>query len=118
MAFNVWDKAFDLQADSANLQDRGMHTIGGHTESYQLYYEVMKNKAWMIADYLRRRGFESLYSLDIPLKTSAVRCGLGCQEKNTLLITPSNGPRVRLISVLTTAELDIDEPYKEDLQRL
>jgi epoxyqueuosine reductase len=115
MAFNAWDKAFDLQVDSTNLQNREMHTIGGHAESYQLYYEVMKNKAWMIADYLKKRGFESLYSLGIPLKTSAVRCGLGCQGKNTLLITPSYGPRVRLISVLTTAELDTDEPCKEDL---
>jgi len=31
------------------------------------------------------------------------------------LVTPTYGPRVRLISVLTTAELDIDEPYREDL---
>ena len=44
-----------------------------------------------------------------------MRCGLGCQGKNTLLITPTHGPRIRLISVLTTAELEIDEPYKNDL---
>ena len=75
----------------------------------------MKNKAWMIVDHLRKKGFESLLSLAIPLKTAAVRCGLGCQGKNTLLITPNHGPRVRLVSVLTEAELDIDEPYKEDL---
>ena len=69
----------------------------------------------MIVDHLTRKGYESLMSLSIPLKTAAVRCGLGCQGKNTLLITPTYGPRVRLISVLTTAELDIDEPSKEDL---
>ena len=31
------------------------------------------------------------------------------------MITPTYGPRVRLISVLTTAELDIDEQSKKDL---
>jgi epoxyqueuosine reductase len=80
-----------------------------------LYYEVLKDKAWMVVDYLAKKGFESVYSLGIPLKTSAVRCGLGCQGKNTLLITPNYGPRVRLISVLTSAELDVDEPFKENI---
>jgi epoxyqueuosine reductase len=82
-----------------------------------LYYEVLKNKAWMIVDFLNRRGFESKWTLSVPLKTSAVKCGLGCQGKNTLLITPKYGPRVRLIAVLTTAELDADEPFKEDFCR-
>jgi len=30
-------------------------------------------------------------------------------------VTPEFGPRVRLVSVLTTAELDSDEPFREDL---
>jgi epoxyqueuosine reductase len=84
-------------------------------EWYQLYYEVLKNKAWVIVDYLTKKGYAARLSLAIPLKTAAVRCGLGCQGKNTLLITPNYGPRIRLISVLTTAELDVDEPYKDDL---
>ena len=111
----VWDKAFNIQVDSVYLQDRDRCTPPVPQESYQLYYEVLKNKAWMIVDYLTKKGYESLFSLTIPLKTAAVRCGLGCQGKSTLLITPHYGPRLRLISVLTTAELDIDEPYKEDL---
>lgn len=115
MAFHTWDKAFDLQVDSTNLQRSGKRSEQVQAESYQLYYEVMKNKAWIIVDYLMKRGFESLYSLKIPLKTSAVKCGLGCQGKNTLLITPEHGPRVRLISVLTAAELDTDEPYMDNL---
>lgn len=117
MSYYAWDKAFNLQVDSRNLPDRDMHTPKVPLENYQLYYEILKNKAWMIVDYLTKKGYESLLSLAIPLKTAAVRCGLGCQGKNTLLITPHHGPRIRLISVLTTAELDIDEPYKEDLCR-
>lgn len=99
MGFNAWDMAFNLTVESAEL----------------FYYEILKNKAWIIVDYLRKKGFESVLSLDIPLITAAVRCGLGCQGKNTLLITPDYGPRVRLVSVLTTAELNVDEPYEENL---
>jgi len=84
-------------------------------ERYQLYYEVLKNKAWRIVEYLVKKGHEALISLDIPLKTLAVRCGLGSQGKNTLLIAPNYGPRIRLISVLTTAKLEGDEPFKDDL---
>lgn len=117
LGYYVWDKAFNIQVDSARLSNRGTHAnmVKKRYESYQLYYEVMKNKAWIVSDYLAKRGFESKQSLSIPLKTSAVKCGLGCQGKNTLLVTPNYGPMVRLISVLTTAELDVNEPFEEDL---
>jgi len=117
MGFNAWDKAVNLAVDSLDWRGFGMHMPDELFEHYCFYYEIMKNKAWMVVDYLGKRGFESSFSLDIPLKTAAVRCGLGCQGKSTLLVTPSYGPRVRLISVLTTAELDVDEPYKGDLCR-
>jgi len=115
----VWDRAFNLTVDSSYLKTKKKpksKSMEPH-ESYQLYYEVMRGKAWPIVHYLSKRGFDSLVSFSIPLKTSAVRCGLGCQGKNTLLITPKYGPRVRLVSVITTAELETDEPYKEDLCR-
>jgi epoxyqueuosine reductase len=115
LCFNAWDRAFNLAIDQPNWRGYGMHGPEEKFESYILYYEIMRNKAWMIVDYLTKRGFDSLISLGIPLKTAAVRCGLGCQGKNTLLIHPTYGPRVRLVSVLTTAQLEIDEPYKEDL---
>jgi len=115
MGFNAWDRSFNLAVDSPNWKGYGMHSPNERFERYQLYYEIMENKAWRVVDYLRKRGFESLPTFGIPLKTAAIKCGIGCQGKNTLLITPSHGPRVRLISVLTTAELDVDEPRKEDL---
>lgn len=110
LGYYVWDKAFNIQVDS--LTPPSEETP--RPENYQLYYEVLKNKAWAIVDYLNKKGFESQWSLSIPLKTSAVKSGIGCQGKNTLLLTPKYGPRVRLIAVLTSAELDIDEPFKED----
>lgn len=113
----AWDRIFNVVADSKQFQTDRASAAKPQQEWYQLYYEIAKNKAWKIADCLNRKGFASLVSVSIPLKTSAVRCGLGCQGKNTLLITPKYGPRVRLVSVLTSAELDVDEPFKEDLCR-
>ena len=115
LSYYAWDKAFNLTVDSTYLQGHDMYIPKVPLESHQLYYGVLRSKAWMIVDYLTKKGFESRLSLAIPLKTASVRCGLGCQGKNTLLITPTHGPRIRLVSVLTTAELDVDEPYKADL---
>jgi epoxyqueuosine reductase len=115
MGIYAWDAAFNIVADSSNLHFNRKREPKVPLESYQLYYQIVRSKAWTIAHYLEKRGFESIPSVDIPLKTAAVKCGLGCQGKNTLLVTPTYGPRVRLVSLLTTAELDIDEPYKEDL---
>ncbi len=115
MAYYAWDEAFNLTVDSNYLRDRNKLTPKVPLERYQLYYAIMRNKAWRIVEQFTKKGHESLFSLNIPLKTTAVRCGLGSQGKNTLLITPNYGPRVRLISVLTTAKLDVDEPFKDDL---
>ncbi|UCD96337.1 MAG: epoxyqueuosine reductase [Candidatus Bathyarchaeota archaeon] len=115
LAYYAWDKAFNLQVDSTYFLDRDRTTPKVPLEHYQLYYEVLKNKAWMIVEHLQKNGFEARLSLSIPLKTAAVKCGLGCQGKNTLLLTPTWGPNVRLISVLTSADLDVDEPYTTDL---
>jgi epoxyqueuosine reductase len=111
----AWDAAFNIVVDSSNLHFNKKHRPTAPLESYQLYSQIARSKAWIIARYLEKRGFDSIPSVAIPLKTAAVKCGLGCQGKNTLLVTPTYGPRVRLVAVLTTAELNIDEPYKEDL---
>ena len=115
MAYYAWDKAFNLAVDSTYLRNHNKLTPKVPLERYQLYYEIMKNKAWTIVEYLSERGQKALLSMSIPLKRSAIKCGLGSQGKNTLLIIPNYGSRIRLISVLTTAKLDIDEPFKEDL---
>lgn len=115
MGIYAWDAAFNIVANSSNLHLNEKHKPKVPLESYQLYYQIVGSKAWKVAHYLEKKGFDSIPSVAIPLKTAAVKCGLGCQGKNTLLVTPTYGPRVRLVSVLTTAELDIDEPYREDL---
>jgi epoxyqueuosine reductase QueG len=115
MGIHAWDAAFNIAVDSSNLHVNKKRRPRVPLEWYQLYSQIARSKAWIIAHYLEKRGFDSIPSSAIPLKTAVVKCGLGCQGKNTLLVTPTFGPRIRLFSVLTTAELDIDEPYKEDL---
>ncbi len=115
LAYYAWDKSVNIAVDSSYLPNREQQTPNVPEERYQLYYEILKNKAWSIVDYLTKQGYEACLSLSIPLKTSAIRGGLGSQGKNTLLVTPTYGPRIRLIAVLTTAELEVDEPFTDDL---
>jgi len=114
-AIPVWDRSFYLVVDPQARKNYSAAKPSGSAESYLLDYEIMKNKAWTLVDYLKRRGFESQLTFRIPLKTAAVKCGLGCQGKSSLLVTPSHGPRVALVSVLTEVELKVDEPFKDDL---
>src|SRR4030066_1163393 len=71
----------------------------------------------MIVNFLTKKGYDAAFTFKMPLKTAAVKCGLGCQGKNTLVINPEFGPRIKLIALLTNAELDADEPYKGDFCR-
>jgi len=41
--------------------------------------------------------------------------GLGMQGKNTVLITREYGPKIRLGAVLTSAEIEPDDPFSGDL---
>ena len=81
LGYYAWDKSFNIAVDSRYLRPRKDYTPKVPLERYQLYYEVLKNKAWIIVDYLTKKGYEARLSLSIPLKTSAVKCGLGSQGK-------------------------------------
>jgi epoxyqueuosine reductase QueG len=60
-----------------------------------------------IGDYGRLKG-------DFSHKHSAVICGLGIFGINNLLLAPKYGPRVRLASVITKAELKYNSPLQDD----
>ncbi len=115
MTQRIWDDSFSLSIYPQDWQGYGMHSDDEHFETYYIGYEIMRQKAQFIVDYLKDCGFDALISFEIPCKTTAVRCGLGSQGKNTLLVTPDHGPRVMLVSILTSAELDVDAPFEGDL---
>jgi len=115
MTQKIWDDSFSLSIYPPEWQGYGMHSDDEQFETYYVGYEVMRRKAQYIVDFLRAQGYDALISFEIPCKATAVRCGLGAQGKNTLLITPEYGPRVMLVSVVTSAELEVDNPFEEDL---
>ena len=45
-------------------------------------------------------------------KAVAIAAGVGWQGKSLLVVNPDAGPRLRLVTVLTDAELDADTPLK------
>lgn len=115
LSYYAWDPAFNIAVDATYVANRMNITPLIPKERYQLYYELIKHKAWQIVDTLQNQDYTSHLSLSIPLKPAAVQCGLGYQGKNTLLVTPKYGPRVRLIAVLTAAPLICDAPFTENL---
>lgn len=85
-----------------------------------------------IALFLEDKGYMALpVTPDVPLdmqrasgllgdlshKHAAVQAGLGWLGTSTLLLTPQFGPRVRLISTITTAPLKADPKIKEEVCR-
>ena len=115
MALRTWDQAFYTDIESPNWRGYGLHPPEEAFESYFFGNMVTENKAWRVVDHLRTKGFKATISRDMPLKTAAIVCGLGWQGKNALLITHAHGPRVSLVSVLTDAPLEADEPFTDDL---
>ena len=114
-AYRIWDPIFNVVASGPKWLREGVSLIDEGSEFYQLYSEVLDSKAWAIAHYLQKNGFEATVSRRIPLKPAAVKAGLGCRGKNTLILNPDHGPFVRFTSVLTSAELEPDEPFSTDL---
>jgi epoxyqueuosine reductase len=91
---------------------------------YQTANQILDQIAFRTATTLQDDGFqglpipasqildhENLYAA-ISHKAVARMAGLGWQGKNLLLITPQYGSRVRLVTVLTNAPLDVDGPIK------
>jgi len=91
---------------------------------YQTANQILDQIAFRTAMVLQDEGFqglpipasqildhENLYAA-ISHKAVARMAGLGWQGKNLLLITPQYGSRVRLVTVLTSAPLDVDGPIK------
>lgn len=115
LALHTWDRAFFLQIDSPEWRGYSFHEQEKEIEGYYISYEISKNKAWSIVTLLREQGYKSIMTTAIPMKTAAVKAGLGWQGKCTLLVNPEIGPKLGLMVVLTSAELETSEPFTNDL---
>lgn len=115
VAYRIWDPIFNVVASGPKWRERGIPLEHEGMEFYQLYSQVLDAKAWALAIYLKENGHESTVTRRISLKPAAIESGLGCRGKNTLIVSPEHGPRLRFTVVLTSAELDPDEPFSRDL---
>lgn len=115
VGYRIYDPIFNVQTQDPNAPGLGLYETESRFEYHQLYGEVVLARAWMLAAWLRQRGFDALPTRAIALKKAATIAGLGRQGKNTLFLNPEHGPRIRLCAVLTLAELEPDTPFTRGL---
>jgi epoxyqueuosine reductase len=66
--------------------------------------------------YLKGLGFRAEHEpYGLPLKRVAVKAGAGCYGKNSMIINPAYGSRLRLTCVVTDADVEPDAPFEGDL---
>lgn len=87
---------------------------GPSTSATGLGYSKMAFVAGLLATYIRGIGYKAIpcgndTACSIPL---AIDAGLGELGRNTLLLTPEFGPRVRLAKVFTDLALVVDKPIE------
>jgi epoxyqueuosine reductase QueG len=94
--------------------------------SYVTLNDELNRAAFLIAKFLEDRGYSAVpipatrdYAIDLTgtfsHRHAAVAAGLGEIGLSGLLITPQYGPRVRLTSIITDAELECDVPFQDKL---
>lgn len=115
LVLHAWDKAFYTQIDSPLWKGYRLHSPEDKIEGYYFVYQISQAKAWPLAWFLRDRGFNATVTESIPMKATAIMCGLGRQGKNTLFLHPELGPRIGLMAIVTNAELVADAPFEKDL---
>ncbi|MBW1843997.1 MAG: epoxyqueuosine reductase [Deltaproteobacteria bacterium] len=95
--------------------------------TYQIANLELDRIAFHVAKYLQREGHRALqvpasppYDLehnmgDLSHRHAAQLAGIGVFGKNSLLLSPEFGPRIRLTSVITDAALEPSPPLDVDL---
>jgi epoxyqueuosine reductase len=91
----------------------------GRIAAYALgrdYHEVLSERMTPLVDMLRERGHMAKTYVDhgwMVDRAAAARAGVGWLGKNTNLLVPGIGSYVLLAEIVTSAELDADEPLKK-----
>jgi epoxyqueuosine reductase QueG len=115
-----------------------------HSQTLRSYlhfynYDLLDYIAVQTARYLEEKNFEAypiqarVFEFDkirtlsaiangsyatFPFKVAAIAAGLGVAGKCSLLITPQYGPRVRLVSVITDANLRHGKPLNASIEKI
>jgi epoxyqueuosine reductase len=105
--YSIWDPVYNLVVTGPDPSSSPAF--------HQLYAEVASNKAWEVAHFLESRGYEAISTRGICLKKAAVLAGMGAQGKHTVVVSPRHGADLRFSAVLTSAELEEDQMFSDDL---
>ena len=90
---------------------------GRGTLGNRILIDIIKRTSQQIVNHMKVRTRKLHYYVEkggIFLKDAAVLAGLGCIGKNNMLITPSNGPRIRLRALFLDAEIHPTGPIEFD----
>ena len=90
---------------------------GKGTPGNRILIDIIKRTSQQIENCLKVKTSKLHYFIEkggVFLKDAAVLAGLGCIGRNNMLITPSNGPRIRLRALLIDAELPPTGPIAFD----
>ncbi len=90
---------------------------GRGTLGNRILIDIIKRTSQQIEDNLKIKTRKLHYYVEkggIFLKDAAVLAGFGCIGKNNMIITPSNGPRIRLRALFLDAEIHSTGPIEFD----
>jgi epoxyqueuosine reductase QueG len=98
-----------------------------YSVTYQVVNQELNRLAFQVARFLERQGYRALQVPasqpydhernmgDLSHRHAGQIAGIGVLGKNSLLLSPKFGPRMRLVSVITDAPLEADAPLRLDL---
>jgi epoxyqueuosine reductase QueG len=114
LVLHAWDKAFFMQIESPHWKGYGIHKPEENVEGHYITYKISEAKAGPLVQILKDKGYEAMITTSIPMKSTALSCGLGSRGKNTLMIHPVFGPRIGLMAIVTDAKLEPDAALIKD----
>jgi epoxyqueuosine reductase len=121
-------KEFTKKTSEIMPNAKSIVVLGYHVWDDMLEIAVKKEESWVYPGYfpldylmqktinhLERKGYEAHVYYSGSCKRLAQLAGFGNYGKNALIINPLFGPWIRLIPLLTNAEMTPDKPFEKDL---
>ncbi len=123
-------KMLDAQMELQSTSD-GYYTISPRDDMMKGHITFISREldriGYKISRMLEQKGYKAFHQLAseggvdnrelvgfFSIKHAAEEAGLGSVGRNSLLLTPEFGPRVRLTAIITDAEIESDQPLEKD----
>ncbi|MFO8109931.1 MAG: hypothetical protein R6U17_05350 [Thermoplasmata archaeon] len=126
MGLKMLDAQLELQSDSG-----GYFTIASREKMMKGHITFISQDldrfGYQISRFLERKGYKAYHQMAseggvdgrdltglFSLKHAGAEAGIGVLGRNSLLLTPRYGPRVRLTGIITNAKLEPDASLNEN----